>query len=245
MSALHPAWRFILALKANGLDPSMVGLPQDGGCNTWNKTSRLLSNIIYEDCEDGQIEQLLQDEQHGQEYRYLYSAYRFFKLKTYRVHAETYLLSGGDELWLTDTLSIDKNVLDIYKAAFFDLSVFKNGIDRLEYINNIQDSIEREVKKDWHKGPDYIKWQMGFGVGIDAKSVLSSLLIDVYYKHKQSPDHKESSKWCDVASKIGKELIGEKDADDLKDKIQEILTLDMKQIKHKTLEDVQTEDGGI
>ena len=92
MNILHPAWRFILALRANELDPHAEGLPRDGGCPTWNKTSKLLSDIIYEDYEYGQIGSLGD----GQEYNYLVSAYRFFKLKTHRVYAETYLLAGGD-----------------------------------------------------------------------------------------------------------------------------------------------------
>lgn len=241
MRNTHPAWRFILALRANEIDPRAEGLPQDGGCQTWNKTSKLLSDIIYEDCENGQIG-LLGD---SREYKYLVSAYRFFKLKTCRVYAETYLLAGGNEAWLASALNIEQGVLDAYKNAFFDVSVFKDGIDKLSYIDAIGDYRERETKKEWTKGADYIKWQMGFRVGINVKNVLSSLLADVYYKHKQSPGDKESTKLCDVASKIGKELMGNKDADDLKNKIEQILSLDVKRFKYKTLEEFNNEpDAG-
>lgn len=236
MNILHPAWRFILALRANELDPHAEGLPQDGRCQTWNKTSKLLSDIIYEDYAGDQAG--LSDDR---EYKYLVSAYRFFKLKTYRVYAETYLLAGGDEAWLASALHIEQGVLNAYKLAFFDLSVFENGIDKLAYINSIPDYREREIKKEWTKGADYIKWQMGFRVGVDAKNVLSSLLVDVYYKHKRAPDDKESAKLCDVAAKLGKELMGNKDANDLKGKIEEILSLDVKRFKYKTLEEKNNE----
>jgi len=237
MNILHPAWRFILALRAVEIDPHTEGLPQDGGCWTWNKTSKLLSDIIYEDCEYGRVGSL----GNNLEYKYLVSAYRFFKLKTHRVYAETYLLAGGDEIWLASALNIERGVLDAYKNAFFDVSVFENGIDKLSYINTISDYRERETKKEWTRGADYIKWQMGFKVGVDVKSVLTSLLADVYYKHKQSPGDKDSAKLCDVASKIGKELMGNKDADDLKTKIEQILALDVKQFKYKTLEEFNNE----
>ena len=237
MNILHPAWRFILALRAVEIDPHTEGLPQDGGCQTWNKTSKLLSDIIYEDCEYGRVGSL----GNNLEYKYLVSAYRFFKLKTHRVYAETYLLAGGDEIWLASALNIERGVLDAYKNAFFDVSVFENGIDKLSYINTISDYRERETKKEWTRGADYIKWQMGFKVGVDVKSVLTSLLADVYYKHKQSPGDKDSAKLCDVASKIGKELMGNKDADDLKTKIEQILALDVKQFKYKTLEEFNSE----
>lgn len=239
MNILHPAWRFILALRANELDPNAEGLPQDGGCHTWNKTSKLLSNIIYEDY-DGDQAGLSND----REYKYLVSAYRFFKLKTHRVYAETYLLAGGDEVWLAAALNIEQGVLEAYKDAFFDLSVFGDGIDKLAYIDTIPDYREREIKKEWTKGADYIKWQMGFRVGVDVKNVLSSMLVDVYYKHKRSPDDKESAKLCDVASKIGKELMGNKDVNDLKGKIEEILSLDTKRFEYKTLEEVNNEPDG-
>jgi hypothetical protein len=241
MNILHPAWRFILALRASEIDPHAESLPQDGGCQTWNKTSRLLSDIVYENYEYGQIGSLGD----SLEYKHLVSAYRFFKLKTYRVYAETYLLAGGDEAWLASALNIERGVLDAYKNAFFDVSVFKDGIDKLSYIDAISDYRERETKKEWTKGADYIKWQMGFRVGIDVKNILSSLLADVYYKHKQSPDNKEAAKLCDVASKIGKELMGNKDADDLKNKIEQILSLDVKRFKYKTFEEFNNEpDAG-
>jgi len=233
MNIIHPAWRYILALRAVEIDPCREGLPQDGGCQIWNKTSKLLSDIICEDCEDGQIGSLSDDP----EYRHLISAYRFFKLRVHRVHTETYLLAGGEDAWLISALDIESDVLDAYKSAFFDTSVFHSGIDRLAYVNAIPDYREREIKKNWTRGADYSKWQMGFNVGVDVKNVLTSLLADVYYKHKQSPGDKESTKLCDVASKIGRELIGSKDASDLKTRIEQVLALDVKKFEYKTLED--------
>lgn len=240
MSIAHPAWRFILALTANDMDPQEEGLPCDGGLHTWNNTSRLLSDIVYEDCEHGQVGSLGK----GAEYMRVVDAYRFYRMKTHRVYAETYLLAGGDEAWLATALQIDRSVLGAYKSAFFDLSVFRNGIDKLAYIDALPDRKEREVKKGWTKGPDYIRWQMGYeGKPLDAKDAMSNMLTDVYYKHKRSPDGKGAIQRCDAVQKIGKELMGNKDARDLERRIEEILSLETKPSEFKTLEEFNNEGG--
>lgn len=235
---VHPAWRFILALKASGKDPQLEGLPVDGGCGTWNKATKILCEILSgkESKEQSSCDK---------EYEYIRTAYRFYKLKPQRFYVETYLLAGGDEEWLLSAVGIEPGVLEAYKKSFFDLSVFKSGIDRIEYVSNIKDEIEKDIKKEWNKGCDYIKWQMGFKVGIDVKSVMSSLLIDVYYKHKNAQDSKEAARWCDVAAKIGKDLVGNKDTEDLRGKLEKILTLDTKKHTYRTLSELDgSVDGG-
>lgn len=225
---VHPAWRFILALTASGKDPLLEGLPVNGGYSTWNRTTKILCEVLSGVDLRGQASR-------DKEYEHVCTAYRFYKLQPQRFYVETYLLAGGDEEWLLSAVGIEAGVLEVYKKAFFDLSVFKNGIDKLEYISKINDNKEKKIKGDWSKGCEYIKWQMGFKVGIDTKSVMSSLLVDVYYKHKNAKDSKESAKWCDVAAKIGKNLMDDKDTDDLRGKLEQILTLDTKKHTYKIL----------
>lgn len=244
MNILHPAWRFILALRAKGIDPHAEGLPQDGGCHTWNKTSKILSDIIAEDCGCDQTDSPAERQSQPGVVRFnLMSAYRFYSLKKQRAQVETYLLAGGDEAWLVSALQIKQGVLDAYKSAFFDLGVFRNGIDKMVYVDTINDYHERETKKNWIKGPEYMKWQMGYKVNtLDVKDALTSLLSDVYYRLKQSPDDTTSSlKLRDVAAKMGKELIGNKGADDLRRRLEEIITLDTQQHTYKTLEEFTNE----
>ena len=216
---IHPAWRFILALRSSGKDPQLEGLPIDGGCDTWNKITKILCDVL---CGNDLKRQLSANKRH--EYEYMRTAYRFRKLQPQSYFIETYLLAGGHEDWLVSTIGIDVAVLEVYKKAFFDLSVFKSGIDKLEYITKITDDTDKKIKKEWDKGCEYIKWQMGFKVGIDEKSVMSSLLVDVYYKHKNAKDSKEAAKGCDVASKIGKDLVNDRGTEDLRDKLEQLLT---------------------
>ena len=236
---VHPAWRFILALKSSGKDPQLEGLPSDGGSNTWNKTTKILCDIL---CGNDFRGQLSVSERH--EYECIHTAYRFHKLEPQRFYAETYLLAGGSEKWLVSAIGTEPEVLEVYKKAFFDLSVFKSGIDKLEYISKIANTTEQNIKKEWNKGCEYIEWQMGFKVGIDAKSVMSSLLVDVYYKHKNADNAKEAAKWCEVASKIGKDLIGNKDTEDLRGKLEQLLTLDTKKHTYKSFAELNDSSEG-
>lgn len=236
---IHPAWRFILALRSSGKDPLLEGLPLDGGCDTWNKTTKILCDVL---CGSNLKRQLSSGEQ--REYEYTRTAYRFYKLQPQRYFVETYLMIGGSEEWLLSAIGIDVAVLEAYKKAFFDLSAFRNWIDKIEYINKITDDTDRKIKKQWNKGCEYIKWQMGFKVGVDAKSVMSSLLVDVYYKHKNAQDSKEAAKWCEVASKIGKDLVDDRDTEDLRGKLEQLLTLDTKEHTYKSLAELNDSGEG-
>lgn len=237
--AVHPAWRFILALKSSGKDPQLEGLPTDGGCNTWNKTTKILCDILCGDDLGGRL-----SVSERREYECIHTAYRFFKVEPQRFYVETYLLAGGNEDKIVSAVGIEAAVFEAYKKAFFDLSVFKSGIDKLEYISKIANTTEQKIKKEWNKGCEYIEWQMGFKVGIDAKSIMSSLLVDVYYKHKNADDAKEAAKWCEVAAKIGKDLVGNKDTEDLRAKLEQLLTLDTKKHTYKSLAELNDSGEG-
>ncbi len=218
-----PAWRFILALKLNGLDPSKLDLPATGGCETWNQTTEKLSELIRLDIEENSLdlERLLQDE----EYRALHNAYRVFKLNVYRVQLETLLLSGVDHDEVASTMHVNKDTLQAYVDAFFDTSVFETHIDKHEYVSGIQDIGELSVKSHWEKGLDYLKWTMGIGSSPDAKTILTSLLNETYFRYKGASDSKEAMKLCDNATKLADKLVELRDADQFMEDIH--LALDL------------------
>jgi hypothetical protein len=211
MKAKHPAWRLVLALKSNGLDPQELMLPAVGGCESWNQVTEKLARLMRLDLEESslELERLLQDE----EYMVLYGAYRIFKLSEYRVQLETLLLSGVSNDEVESVLHVNRDTLHAYIDAFFDTSVFETHTDRHEYVAGIQDLAELDVKSNWEKGLDYLKWTMGIGSSPDAKTILTSLLNETYFRYKGASDRKEAMKLCDNATKLADKLVELKDAD--------------------------------
>ncbi len=209
MKIKHPAWRLVLALKSNGLDPEDLMLPSTGGCELWNQITEKLAKLMRLDREESslELERLLQDE----EYMVLYNAYRIFKLSEYRVQLETLLLSGISNEEVESVLHIDKSTLQAYIGAFFDTSVFETHTDRHEYVAGIQDISELSIKSHWEKGLDYLKWTMGIGSSPDAKTILTSLLSETYFRYKDASDRKEAMKLCDNATKLADKLVELKD----------------------------------
>ena len=184
-------------------------LPASGGCDLWNQTTEKLSELIRLDQEESSLdlERLLQDE----EYRFLHNAYRVFKLSEYRVQIETLLLSGISNEEVESVLRIDKSTLHAYIGAFFDTSVFETHTDKHEYVSGIQDLAELDVKSNWEKGLDWLKWSWGIGNTPDAKTILTSLLSETYFRYKDASDRKEAMKLCDNATKLADKLVELKD----------------------------------
>jgi|APSaa5957512576_1039674.scaffolds.fasta_scaffold19315_4 hypothetical protein len=212
MKVKHPAWRLVLALKSNGLDPQELLLPAVGGCDLWNQTTEKLSELIKLDREESSLdlERLLQDE----EYRVLHAAYRVFKLSEYRVQIETLLLSGVSNDEVASTMHVNKDILLAYIDAFFDISVFKTHTDKHEYVSEIQDIGELQIKQDWEKGLDWLKWSWGIGNTPDAKAILTSLLSETYFRYKDASDSAEAMKLCDNATKLADKLVELKNTDE-------------------------------
>jgi hypothetical protein len=211
MKVRHPAWRLVLALKSNGLDPEKLMLPASGGCELWNQTTEKLARLMRLDQGENslELEQLLQDE----EYMVLYNAYRVFRLGKYRMQLETLLLSGVSNEEIESVLHINKDTLQAYIGAFFDISVFETHTDKHEYVSKIQDLAELDVKSNWEKGLDYLKWTMGIGSSPDAKTILTSLLNETYFRYKGASDSQEAMKLCDSATKLADKLVELRDAD--------------------------------
>ncbi len=223
MKTRHPTWRFILALKSNGLEPQELSLPAVGGCDLWNQTTEKLSELIKLDREESSLdlERLLQDE----EYRVLHAAFRVFKLSEYRVQIETLLLSGVSNDEVASTMHVNNDTLRAYVDAFFDTSVFETHTDKHEYVSGIQDLAELDVKSNWEKGLDWLKWSWGIGNTPDAKTILTSLLSETYFRYKDASDRKEAMKLCDNATKLADKLVELKDADQFMEDIH--LALDL------------------
>lgn len=233
MKTIHPAWRFILALKASRQDPEGVGLPACGGCELWNQTTARLSELlgVVQNNDDVGLENLLHDE----DYRLLYDAYQIFNLSTYKVHLETFLLADIDRAEIALILRLDPKVLEVYVNAFFDTDVFETYINRHAYVAGIRDRAEQDLKKEWQKGIDYLKWRMGLSAETDAKKILTALLSETYYRFKASNNNKEAAKLCDLAVKVANKLVDATDSDKFMEDIKLALKFeepDFKPFKH-------------
>jgi len=213
----HPAWRFILALKSQGMDPRGKGLPLQGGCESVNETSRLLSDVLEALRDGNSVNRLFRRKKHGQNYRDLYEAYRIFGFKNYRFYIETAFIKNRDKLEpveaeITSELGINPMVLGAYKTAFFDVTVFDSEIDVLEYQEAISDSREKLLRKAWLRDRDLLKYHLGIKSNMDPKVIMGSLLMDAYGRYMDSKGTGASQKWCELAIKLASRLIDEIDA---------------------------------
>ena len=241
MINLHPSWRFILALKSKGMDPRDKGLPLQGGCESANEISKLLSDVLEAlDREGNSLNSLFQRKKHGQKYSDLYEAYRIFHLTNTRLNIETSLMKGRDKLEpveaeITSELGINSMVLGAYKAAFFDVTVFDSEIDVLEYQEAISDSREKLQRKAWLRDGDLLKYRLGIKRAMDSKVIMSSIMMEAYGRYMESKGTGTSQKWCDLAIKLASRLIDEKDADNFMEDI--TLALELTQPEFKAFSD--------
>jgi hypothetical protein len=217
INSIHPAWQFILALKSKGMDPRDKGLPLQGGCESANETSKLLSDVLEALNRDGNVNRLFRRKKHGQKYSDLYEAYKIFCLNDYRLYIETSLMKGRDKLEpveaeITSELGINPMVLGAYKTAFFDVTVFDSEIDVLEYQESISDSREKLLRKAWLRDRDLLKYHLGIKSNMDPKVIMESLLMDAYGRYMDSRGTGASQKWCELAIKLASRLIDEIDA---------------------------------
>jgi hypothetical protein len=241
INSIHPSWRFILALKSKGMDPRDKGLPLQGGCESANETSKLLSEVLEAlDREGNSLNSLFQRKKHGQKYSDLYEAYRIFHLTNTRLNIETSLMKGRDKLEpveaeITSELGINSMVLGAYKAAFFDVTVFDSEIDVLEYQEAISDSREKLQRKAWLRDGDLLKYRLGIKRAMDSKVIMSSIMMEAYGRYMESKGTGTSQKWCDLAIKLASRLIDEKDADNFMEDI--TLALELTQPEFKAFSD--------
>jgi hypothetical protein len=240
IKSIHPAWRFILALKSKGMDPQDKGLPLQGGCESANETSKLLSDVLEALRDGNSVNRLFQRKKHGQKYRDLYEAYRIFHLTNTRLNIETSLMAGRDKLEpieaeITSELGINSMVLGAYKEAFFDVTVFESEIDVLEYQEAISDGREKLQRKAWLRDGDLLKYRLGVKRAMDPKVIMGSLMMDAYGRYMESKGTGISQKWCEIAIKIASALIDEKDADNFMEDI--TLALELTQPEFKAFSD--------
>ena len=240
INSIHPAWRFILALKSKGMDPRDKGLPLQGGCESANETSKLLSDVLEALNRDGNVNRLFRKKKYGQKYSDLYEAFRIFHLTNTRLNIETSLMKGRDKLEpieaeITSELGINPMVLGAYKAAFFDVTVFDSEIDVLEYQEAISDGREKLQRKAWLRDGDLLKYRLGVKRAMDPKVIMESLMMDAYGRYMESKGTGISQKWCEIAIKIASALIDEKDADNFMEDI--TLALELTQPEFEAFSD--------
>lgn len=217
MKIKHPAWRLALALKARGVPLEQAGLPEAAGWGEWNKTSEMIAHILEYKDDKATMDAILYNQKNGEEYSDIYDTLRLFDLDEYRINIETYLLAGGGDEWLTESFSLRKCTIEAYRRCCFDVSVFQNSLDKIEYIDSIIDDDERASKKEWVKGVEYIKWRMGFKADVDISSDVLKMLYGAIERQNDS-DPELAVKWGHVAAKLVSEIQkkgGDKKADSL------------------------------
>lgn len=73
-------------------------------------------------------------------------AYNIFKNNSYKVFIEALLYSDFNAKEISNILDIPESHIECYKNIFFDTSVFKNRLDKIEYFDLIRNKLDKALQ---------------------------------------------------------------------------------------------------
>lgn len=131
-----------------------------------------------------------------------------FRTESHRSVVDAFLLAGTTPDIISNVLSIPVSVLKEYEYFFFDLSAFRNRLEKISYASEYDgDKLARElVKTGVMVGPNYLIWTYGGTEDVDTRQVVRHTMVDAYFRgmaHKgnslTSGVTRESQKWWGTA----------------------------------------------
>jgi hypothetical protein len=135
-------------------------------------------------------------------------AYSLYLNIQHRSVLDAFFLAGADTATISRVLAIPEIVLVAYEYLFFDVSTFRNRLERISYASNFEgDPFAAELLKTGVMvGVDYLVWTYGGAAQIDTRVVVRHTMTDSYFRgmaHKgnslTSSVSKEAQKWWTTA----------------------------------------------
>lgn len=137
-------------------------------------------------------------------------AYDLYLDVQHRAVLDAFILASADRDTVSRVLGIPVLVLLAYEYLFFDMSTFRNRLEKITYASNYDgDSYAAELLKTGIMvGSDYLIWTYGGKETVDTRAVVRHTMIDAFFRgmsHKgnslTSAVAKEAQKWWATAIK--------------------------------------------
>jgi hypothetical protein len=135
-------------------------------------------------------------------------AYDLYLDAHHRAVLDAFILAGAEPGTVAKVLGIPPLALLAYQYLFFDVSTFRNRLEKISYASNYTgDSFAAELLKTGVMvGPDYLLWTYGGADSVETRDVVRHTMIDAFFRgmsHKgnslTSGVAKESQKWWATA----------------------------------------------
>jgi len=135
-------------------------------------------------------------------------AYDLYLDSHHRAVMDAFILAGADKASVSKVLGIPPLALLAYEYLFFDVTTFRNRLEKISYASNYAgDAFAAELLKTGVMvGPDYLLWTYGGAESVETRSVVRHTMIDAFFRgmsHKgnslTSGVAKESQKWWATA----------------------------------------------
>lgn len=124
---------------------------------------------------------------------------------------EALLLAKADSNDVTECFGITKEVLELYKELFFDVTEFRSRLDEISYLENYQNKVGKDLKiRAWTLGPAFIYFTYGNTMPqtTEQKSLLKRLFMVSTYRAMEaqfntinSQVSKQSMEWAKMMMK--------------------------------------------
>lgn len=137
-------------------------------------------------------------------------AYDLYLNTQHRAVIDAFILSDADRPTVSNVLGIPVSVLMVYEYLFFDVSTFRNRLEKITYASNYDgDPYAAELLKTGIMvGPAYLIWTYGGTNPVETRDVVRHTMVDAFYRgmsHKgnslTSGVARESQKWWATAIK--------------------------------------------
>jgi len=135
-------------------------------------------------------------------------AYDLYLDTQHRAVLDAFVLSGADRAVMSSVLGIPALVILAYEYLFFDVTAFRNRLEKISYASNYDgDAYAGELLKTGIMvGAEYLIWTYGGQQSVDTRVVVRRTMIDAFYRgmsHRgnslTSSVAKESQKWWATA----------------------------------------------
>jgi len=137
-------------------------------------------------------------------------AYDLYIDTLHRAILEAFIIANAPRTTIMQVLGIPFEVLEIYEYLFFDVTVFRNRLEKISYAANFTgDPFAAELLRTGVMiGPDYLVWTYGGREPVDTRTIVRYTMTDAFFRgmaHKvnglTSGVTKEAQKWWATAIK--------------------------------------------
>lgn len=100
---------------------------------------------------------------------------------------QAWIMSEATDEQIFNAIRVKQPICSIYRYIFFDITVFEHSLQKMEWINNYEGT-QKGKNMLLHaatNGPKGMAWMQGNEeVGVSAKSVLKSTMLDAHFRGK-------------------------------------------------------------